>query len=115
MITKDGVDPNSSKTAIGLSMFTTTVAVAISLIIFWQLPPQIPLFFSHASGQNQLANKWWFIIIPLLSIIFLITNLTLHKNLSKDKPSLTGLLSWMTFLVLSLLAAAAINITLLVF
>ena len=115
MITKDGVDSNSSRFAIGLSMFTTTVAVAISLIIFWQLPPQIPLFFSHASGQNQLADKWWFIAIPLLSIVFLITNLTLHKNLSKDKPTLSGLLSWMTFLILSLLTTAAINITILVF
>lgn len=37
-------------------------------------PPQIPLFYSHTQGEDQLAEWWMIFLLPLLLDLFVIIN-----------------------------------------
>ena len=41
------------------------------------LPPQIPLWFSRPAGQDQLADKFWLWLVPSLTSILLLINISL--------------------------------------
>ena len=50
--------------------------LASSLSIAWNyqaLPPVIPLFYSLVRGPLQLAQKPFILILPIMSLVFLIT------------------------------------------
>ncbi len=38
------------------------------------LPPQIPLFYSRAWGEDQLADSWMIMLIPFLINLLIIFN-----------------------------------------
>lgn len=42
--------------------------LTIAAVFWWQLPPQIPLFYSLPYGTNQLSAKELFLILPALSV-----------------------------------------------
>ncbi len=70
-----------------LFAFLFTLA-AISLLAYYysSLPPQAPLFFSVARGEQQLTNKQFLLMLPILSLTFLITHIWLAKiNYTNDK------------------------------
>jgi hypothetical protein len=39
-----------------------------------QLPPQIPLFYARPWGEDQLADLWLIIVLPILMHVFIIGN-----------------------------------------
>ena len=44
------------------------------------LPPQIPLYYSKAVGDDQLGDTWMIFIIPtLMTILFAVNNLIYKK------------------------------------
>jgi len=52
--------------------------LATTLGIGWfynQLPPILPLFYSIARGEQQLAQKQFITLLPVLSLVFLITHI----------------------------------------
>ncbi|NTU73409.1 hypothetical protein HGB07_04545 [Candidatus Roizmanbacteria bacterium] len=57
-----------------------TADVLMALVIglkFRSLPPQIPLFYSQAWGEDQLTDIWFIFILPLLLHLFIFLNLFL--------------------------------------
>ena len=44
------------------------------------LPPQIPLFYSRAIGENQLTDTWVIFLIPLILNLLYIINGFLFKK-----------------------------------
>jgi len=78
-------------------------------IYWWQLPPEIPLFFSLPYGPSQLSQRVWFFLLPGLSLFCFICFPMLTKF--KVKSSLyLPMLSWLTTLSLFLLSLAMIHI-----
>lgn len=56
----------------------TALWLASSATIAWQyhaLPPIIPLFYSLVRGPMQLAQKPFILILPIMSFVFLLTQL----------------------------------------
>lgn len=57
----------------GLSRGYGGVLLVLNLIItgvfWWQLPPEIPLFYSLPYGLPQLAQRGWFLLLPGLAIL----------------------------------------------
>ena len=47
---------------------------------FPHLPPQIPLFYSRAWGDDQLADIWLILILPFLLHFFVIINGYIYKK-----------------------------------
>ena len=56
------------------------------LAFFWtKLPPQIPLFYSHPWGEEQLATPAFLFLLPGLSLLVLILNLFLGILFAEEK------------------------------
>ncbi len=48
---------------------------AVFLLRFSYLPPQVPLFYSMPWGEQQLADSWTILLLPLfLNLLFLFNN-----------------------------------------
>ncbi len=54
--------------------------VGIFTIKFSTLPPQIPLFYSKPWGEDQLADTWMIVLLPLLLNIFYVLNNYLYRK-----------------------------------
>ena len=80
----------------------------------WQLPPQIPLYYSLPTGESQLADKNMFILIPLLSVGIIVINSILIR-LNKDTPPIyPQIIAWATALTTFLATIGMLHITMLV-
>lgn len=56
----------------------------ITLLKYNALPPQIPLFFSKPSGEDQLADTWFIVILPILMNLLIIANNIVTKKYFAD-------------------------------
>lgn len=68
--------------------------VIIGNIIVWVLvagllltaPPEIPLYFSRAWGENQIASKWAVLLLPfLMNTTFFVSNWFIKKKFAEDE------------------------------
>jgi len=56
-------------------LVVANVVMAIFLALnFSKLPPQIPLFYSLPIGDDQLADTWMILLIPILMNFLLFLN-----------------------------------------
>ncbi|OGG14909.1 hypothetical protein A2875_03030 [Candidatus Gottesmanbacteria bacterium RIFCSPHIGHO2_01_FULL_46_14] len=57
--------------------------LSIAIIAWWwrMLPPFIPLWYSRAWGQDQLANPLWLFLLPGASLFWQGLSLTLASNI----------------------------------
>ena len=69
------------------SLIGANVIMALAIILnLNHLPPQIPLFYSKPSGEDQLADIWMIILLPLiLNGIILLNNFFIKRFFSKDE------------------------------
>lgn len=80
----------------------------------WKIPPEIPLFHSAPLGAGQLAGKVWFLIIPIVSLLFIIISL-IFIRLSKNLPSIFNhIIVWGTTLNIFLSVIVMVHIIYLV-
>ncbi len=67
-----------------------------------QLPPQIPLFYSKATGDAQLADWWFLILIPILLNIFYALNTYVYKKFFLDNIFIKNTIFYLKlFLIIS--------------
>ncbi|MBI4225840.1 hypothetical protein HY612_01885 [Candidatus Roizmanbacteria bacterium] len=51
------------------------VMIFVLAFKFNSLPPQIPLFYSKSLGEDQLADTWFILILPLfMNLLFFLNN-----------------------------------------
>lgn len=55
--------------------------LAVLVLKFSNLPPQIPLFYSKAVGEDQLADTWLILILPFFMNFLYFLNIFLNKKL----------------------------------
>ena len=49
--------------------------MAVFLLRFNRLPPQVPLFYSLPWGEQQLADSWTILLLPFaLNLLFIFNN-----------------------------------------
>lgn len=91
-------------------VLATTVTLIAILIVFRSLPPQIPLFYSRAWGEGQLATRM-FIFLPMAGAFLLgLFNLAIGVNLHERDKIISYLLAGTASLVAILSAITTINI-----
>ncbi|MFA5025130.1 MAG: hypothetical protein WC503_01290 [Candidatus Shapirobacteria bacterium] len=76
--------------------------IAQIVLIIWfynQLPPEIPLYFSRPWGESWLAPSSMIFILPLLSLIVLLTNYFLAIFYHQRKLLLAQLLVIFAFII----------------
>lgn len=61
------------------------IMIAATALSYNKLPPQIPLYYTHPWGEDQLADIWFIAVIPiLLHIFFFINNWLKNKYIAKE-------------------------------
>lgn len=105
---------SKTKTVLVLATSLVTLSwlgIALSL---WQLPPQIPIFYTFTIQSQQLAVKWWILLIPILQTCLLLGNILIDWFLSKESLLFRLLFWWTSIVFLSLLSVAGLRIVWLV-
>jgi len=60
--------------------FANLLMLFIFILKLNRLPPQIPLFYSHLFGEDQLGDLWMIFILPFfLNFFFFLNNLFYKK------------------------------------
>jgi len=105
----------SQKTSFGYGygLLLVLFSLIVTLVFWWRLPPQVPLFYSLPYGVSQLATKEWFFILPGLSTLTWLGYLILSKQSVKSGIYIQ-LMKWLFLLSLFLLAIAIIHVLFLV-
>jgi len=67
-----------------LSLFLISTSLLFIVLKFRELPPQVPLFYSLPWGEKQLTNKFYLFLLPFGSIIILLSNIFLAKNVKEE-------------------------------
>jgi hypothetical protein len=58
--------------------------ILVFILRFNTLPPQIPLFYSRPTGEEQLVDLWMIFILPFLLNFFYFFNQYLENKLFSD-------------------------------
>lgn len=90
-------------------------ASLLALFIFWRkLPPQIPLYYSSPWGEEQLAQTFFILILPLSSLAFGLVNLFLAVFFFDKQPLASKILSLAAVVYVLLSSLALVKIIFLV-
>lgn len=60
------------------------VMISILALKFNYLPPQLPLFYSKPAGEEQLADTWSILILPLFMNLLFFLNNFVYRRYFKD-------------------------------
>lgn len=89
-----------------------SVILIISLFFFFinQLPDKLPLFYSLSWGENQLASKQQFFLLPIILILALLINSLIASQLHSAQYILKRILLLSLILLDAVILITAIKI-----
>lgn len=61
-------------------ILSNLLVLVIFIFRFSHLPPQIPLFYSKLWGEDQLADTWMIVFIPILINAFYFLNIYIYRR-----------------------------------
>lgn len=65
----------------------------VILAFFWRkLPPQAPLFYSRPWGEEQLGNPTGLLLLPVVSLVITLVNLTIASLMPGEEKLASQLL-----------------------
>lgn len=85
------------------------------VIVFFKLPPEIPIFYSMPQDKSQLGAPYTVFFLIALSGLFALLNYYLNKKAALKYTTLSRLMAWMTLLILVLYLIGFIHIIAMVF
>lgn len=68
------------------------LSVALLVLRWPQIPPEVPLYFSRPWGESQLAPSESLILLPTLSVLIYLANFTLALLLARGDKLITEIL-----------------------
>lgn len=83
---------------------------AVVAIFMWQLPPEIPMWYSLPPGKQQLTQVEWFWMLPIMGLVLLVINILLLKISLNLLSVFKYLVVWLGVLVEMLLTIAMVHI-----
>ncbi len=64
-----------------IALILSNLLILVTFILrFSHLPPQIPLFYSKLWGEDQLADTWMIVFIPILINAFYFLNMYISRK-----------------------------------
>lgn len=82
-------------------IFSDLIMIFFFILRYQSLPPQIPLFYSHLKGENQLADLWYIFFLPILINIFYFVNDYLKKNFFSDNYLVHKILTYLNLFLIT--------------
>lgn len=106
------VIPKSVQTPITASWIMFLLFLLISIIYFFLSQPELPIFYSVATKQDQLAPKMFLFLLPGISLMINIIHFFILKSLQKFSVVLLKLFVGTTITLQVLIGFALIRIIL---
>jgi hypothetical protein len=100
----------SLRQALGVSVFIIVLQWVFMAFYAWQLPPEIPLFYSEPYGAAQLADRGYFFLLPLSTLFFTGLNVVLLQLGMRAVRMYIPLIGWLTTLYAFLASIAMVHI-----
>jgi hypothetical protein len=98
-----------------LGSYVLSLGQALAVLsVYFRLPPVVPLWYTMANAQDQLAAKEWLLIIPALSITVSIVHTLLAPLLNEYGPLLMKLFGWATVVVHVVFALSLLRIIMII-
>lgn len=89
-------------------------SLAFLILVFKNLPPWVPLFYSLPWGEEQLAKSDFLLILPLCSFLFGILNFSLAIFSFEHQSLASKILVWTNVLLAFLLTLTLVKIVFLI-
>jgi hypothetical protein len=102
------------KLSLRLSLSFLGLVLILVLVLWTRLPARLPLFYSLPWGEDQLASKSWFLILPLICFLLVVFNLRLAASLIKKEVLLARILIWSTVILSFLIGTTTVRILLII-
>lgn len=96
--------------SISLTILISALIILIYILNLSRLPSKIPLFYSRAWGEEQLANLSQFIILPLMIILITMINLIISWQLHPSQIFLRRIVNLSTTLVALIILITSLKI-----
>lgn len=98
-----------------IASLAITALVTISCVVgYFILPPQIPIFYSLPQASQQLADKIWISIFPVISLTVALSHTVLLGIYNRLDLMVLRVFGWMTTVFQLLLLAIVVRMMLLV-
>lgn len=69
-----------------LVIISNIIILALVSVLLLTAPPEIPLYYSRAWGESQIASKWELLLFPILmNIAFFITHWFIKRKFIDDE------------------------------
>lgn len=97
-------------------VFIISLAVIVAVTVFKlpSLPPQVPLFYSLADGEEQIVDLVYLFFLPLISFLILIVNTLVTKKIFFENIFMQRIFNYTTQLLIILLSIIYLRIIFLV-
>lgn len=82
---------NSKKTALTFSWILSILFVVVTVIYYFLAQNELPLFYTLATKQDQLAPKIWLFIVPGVSLLINFIHFFIVRALQKHSELLLKL------------------------
>ena len=102
--------PKYLKTPFLVSFLTVITMFLVTLIFFFRIQPQVPLFYSLARPSQHLTSKNWLFLLPVLSLFIGLTHLMIAKIAKHTDQLLMKLFAWTTVGIQLILGLALFRI-----
>lgn len=106
--------PAEIKASLLGSYVLSLIQVLAVLSVYFRLPPVLPLWYTMANAQDQLASKEWLLVIPILSVTVSVLHTILAPLLNEYGPLLVKLFGWATIIVHVIFAVSLIRIIMII-
>ena len=91
--------PKILKTPFLISFLIGSLAVLLSLVFYFRVQPQIPIFYSLSDSEQQLAPKEWLFFFPVFSLLVSFLHLALLLLIKKYDGIILKFFAWSTAIV----------------
>lgn len=93
-----------------ITSFSVILIISLFFIFMNQLPDKLPLFYSLSWGENQLASKQQFFLLPIILILTLLINSLIISQLHPSQYILKKILMLSLVLINIIILITAIKI-----
>jgi len=102
--------PKYLKTPFLVSSLTVMTMFLVTLIFFFRIQPQVPLFYSLARSSQHLTSKGWLFLLPTISLFIGLAHLMIAKIAKHADQLLMKLFAWTTVGIQLILGLALFRI-----
>lgn len=82
-----------SRQGFGVALIFWLVSLFLLALFWFKLPPQVPLFYSHSWGEEQLAAPILIFLLPGLTLFVFLVNLLIAGQFASEEKLLTRILA----------------------